>query len=70
MFNLELPSDGTHYAHRAGRTARAGRPGRVVSLVEPRERFVLAKYERALGVRIAEAVVAGGAFEPAAADQG
>lgn len=27
VFNLELPTDGTHYAHRAGRTGRLGRPG-------------------------------------------
>lgn len=25
VFNLELPSDASHYAHRAGRTGRIGR---------------------------------------------
>ena len=61
VFSLELPSDGAHYAHRAGRTARAGRAGRCVTLVEPRELFVLRKFERALGgVRIAEATLKAG----------
>ena len=62
VFNLELPSDGVHYAHRAGRTARAGRPGRVVTLVEPKEHFVLRKFEKALSVQIQEANVGGGEF--------
>lgn len=66
VFNLELPSDGVHYAHRAGRTARGGRPGRVVTLVSPNERFVLAKFERSLGVTIEEATVKAGLFETVA----
>lgn len=60
VFNLELPSDGVHYAHRAGRTARAGRPGIAVTLVEPREAFVLSKFERQLGIQIQEAKLGGG----------
>ena len=63
VFNLELPSDGVHYAHRAGRTARAGREGMVVTLVEPREQFVLGKIERQLGLSagtIAESKLGGG----------
>lgn len=35
VVNLELPSDGAHYCHRAGRTGRIGRHGNVISLVEP-----------------------------------
>lgn len=34
VVNLELPSDGAHYAHRAGRTGRIGRHGNVISLLE------------------------------------
>ncbi len=60
VFNLELPSDGVHYAHRAGRTARAGRAGRMVTLVEPRQVFVLRKFEKLLSVDIAEAKVFAG----------
>jgi superfamily II DNA/RNA helicase len=66
VFNLELPSDGVHYAHRAGRTARAGRAGRMVTLVEPRQVFVLRKFERFLGIDIAEAKVYAGEMTPAA----
>eukprot|EP00746_Dinoflagellata_sp_MGD_P034386 gnl/MRDRNA2_/MRDRNA2_182164_c0_seq1.p1 gnl/MRDRNA2_/MRDRNA2_182164_c0~~gnl/MRDRNA2_/MRDRNA2_182164_c0_seq1.p1 ORF type:complete len:531 (+),score=110.92 gnl/MRDRNA2_/MRDRNA2_182164_c0_seq1:109-1701(+) len=33
VINLGLPQSADEYVHRAGRTARAGRPGRVVSLV-------------------------------------
>jgi superfamily II DNA/RNA helicase len=65
VFNLELPTDGVHYAHRAGRTARAGRAGRMVTLVEPRQTFVLRKFEKALGVTIAEAKVFAGEMTPA-----
>jgi superfamily II DNA/RNA helicase len=35
VFNLELPTDAATYAHRAGRTGRFGRPGLMVSVVEP-----------------------------------
>lgn len=33
VINLGLPYDANSYVHRAGRTARAGRPGKVVSLM-------------------------------------
>eukprot|EP00435_Cladocopium_sp_Y103_P013203 s4958_g3.t1 len=33
VINLGLPYDSNSYVHRAGRTARAGRPGKVVSLM-------------------------------------
>jgi superfamily II DNA/RNA helicase len=66
VFNLELPSDGTHYAHRAGRTARADQPGICVTLVEASNEFVVRKFERALGVEIQEAKVGGGEMLPMA----
>ena len=66
VFNLELPSDGVHYAHRAGRTARAGRAGRMVTLAEPRQVFVLRKFERFLSIAIAEAKVYAGEMTDAA----
>lgn len=52
MINLELPTDGTHYAHRAGRTGRLGRQGTVVSICEAPEEFVMQKFERQLGITI------------------
>ena len=60
VFNLELPSDPTHYAHRAGRTARAGQPGICVTLVDAATEFVVHKFERGLDVVIEEAKVGGG----------
>ncbi|MGB5489748.1 MAG: ATP-dependent RNA helicase DbpA [Woeseiaceae bacterium] len=37
VFNYELPAQPEVYIHRIGRTARAGKEGEAVSLVEPRE---------------------------------
>jgi ATP-independent RNA helicase DbpA len=37
VFNYELPPQPETYTHRVGRTARAGKEGLAVSLVEPRE---------------------------------
>jgi superfamily II DNA/RNA helicase len=50
VFNLELPTDGDHYLHRAGRTGRGGQPGTVISIVTERERFVIDKFAQALGI--------------------
>ena len=60
VFNLELPTDAATYAHRAGRTGRFGRPGLMVSVVEPQEAFVIQKFEKLLGIEIPEAVIQGG----------
>lgn len=37
VFNVELPKQAEVYIHRIGRTARAGKEGRAISLVEQRE---------------------------------
>ena len=37
VINLDLPEDVRTYRHRAGRTARAGKAGAVISLVDPKE---------------------------------
>uniref|UniRef100_A0A0G4FYR2 RNA helicase n=1 Tax=Chromera velia CCMP2878 TaxID=1169474 RepID=A0A0G4FYR2_9ALVE len=50
--NLDLPNDIEHYVHRAGRVGRAGNPGLVVNFVTPDNRFVIKKYEKALGLKI------------------
>lgn len=60
VFNLELPTDETHYVHRAGRTGRMGSPGVVVTIAEPQEAFVVQRFEKNLGVRINEIVTRGG----------
>lgn len=63
VFNLELPSDAAHYAHRAGRTARAGRGGTVVSLVSGGEQYVVEKLGRRLGVEIKGVKLTGGEID-------
>ncbi|EFJ13363.1 hypothetical protein SELMODRAFT_23881, partial [Selaginella moellendorffii] len=52
VVNLELPTDATHYAHRAGRTGRLGRGGTVLTICEEREKFVVDKFEKQLGLQI------------------
>jgi ATP-independent RNA helicase DbpA len=39
VFNFELPKQAEVYVHRIGRTARAGKQGIAISLVEPREEW-------------------------------
>lgn len=65
VFNVELPTDADHYLHRAGRTGRQGQPGMVVSLVTERERFVIEKLSRALGVPITPISTSHGQIRPA-----
>ena len=60
VFNLELPTDETHYVHRAGRTGRMGSPGVVITIAEPQEAFVLKRFEKNLGVTINDIETQGG----------
>ena len=46
VMNYDVPSSPEAYVHRIGRTGRAGRGGEAVSLVEPRERWLLQNIER------------------------
>merc|ERR1740124_2020124 len=51
VINLDLPTDAIHYAHRAGRCGRGGRPGVVLNLTgDAKERHVPRKLTDALGV--------------------
>eukprot|EP00877_Chromochloris_zofingiensis_P005960 jgi/Chrzof1/1617/Cz10g14220.t1 len=52
VINLELPSNAAHYAHRAGRTARMGAAGMVVSIITHKERFVMDRMALRLGCPI------------------
>lgn len=60
VINFNLPIDAEHYVHRAGRTGRMGRTGTVLSLLTSRERFILDKYAKALGVTFEERKLYGG----------
>jgi superfamily II DNA/RNA helicase len=51
VVHVDPPADPKDYLHRAGRTARAGESGSVVTLVTPPERFDVDKLTRQAGVR-------------------
>lgn len=52
VVNYDLPVSPEAYVHRIGRVGRAGREGTALSLVEPRERRLLASIEKLLGAKI------------------
>lgn len=51
VIHVQPASGADQYVHRAGRTGRMGRPGVSISIVTPRERFIIGKFARALGFR-------------------
>ncbi|WP_136636999.1 DEAD/DEAH box helicase [Pseudooceanicola onchidii] len=57
VYNFELPNVADNYVHRIGRTARAGKDGRAVSLCAPEEMGELHDIEKVIGQQI---VTAGG----------
>lgn len=58
VINLDLPPDSKTYVHRVGRTARAGKSGRAVSLVSQYDVEVWLRIENALGRKLPEEPVA------------
>ncbi len=50
VFNLDLPESAEVYLHRAGRTARAGAQGAVVTLADNKEAYKLAQLEKKLRI--------------------
>jgi len=53
VINLDLPTDGSHYAHRAGRVGRGGRPGVVVNITSNhREKGVPRRFAEELGIEM------------------
>lgn len=65
VINLDPPIDADHYVHRVGRTGRMGRKGTAISIVSPKERFIMNKFEKALGITIEEkAMFSGMILEP------
>jgi superfamily II DNA/RNA helicase len=55
VFNFDVPGNPDDYVHRVGRTARAGRPGRAITLVSPRDRAPLRQIEAHLGFTLPQA---------------
>lgn len=54
VIHHQLPEQIEYYTHRSGRTARAGRKGVSVTLIEPRERAKIAKLEKCLDLVFTE----------------
>ena len=52
VINYGVPRDAEDYIHRVGRTARAGKEGRAVTLVNEDDQFYFGKIERFLGHEI------------------
>ncbi len=52
VYNFELPNVADNYVHRIGRTARAGKDGRAVSLCAPDEMGELRDIEKVIGQQI------------------
>lgn len=52
VYNFDIPEDQDIYVHRIGRTARAGRGGIAISLIEPNQIKNLRMIERRIGKKI------------------
>ncbi len=50
VIHRQLPEQRRYYTHRAGRTARAGRTGVSICLIEPEEKRAIAELEQELGL--------------------
>ena len=51
VINMDLPESSQIYLHRAGRTARAGAVGKVITLTDPKEAYHIKEIEKSLGIR-------------------
>ncbi|WP_433943984.1 DEAD/DEAH box helicase [Paenibacillus sp. SN-8-1] len=60
IVNYDPPMDADHYVHRSGRTGRMGRKGLAVSLVTPREEFIIRKFSKELGIEFIQRALYGG----------
>lgn len=71
IFHLDLPANSEYYLHRVGRTGRMGREGTAISIVSPKEVWILEKIARQLSIRIAEKqLYEGKIIEPGANKKG
>ena len=57
VVNYDLPASADDYVHRIGRTGRAGREGTAITLVEPREHWLLRNIEKVTKQKIEVATV-------------
>ncbi len=59
VINFDVPHSSEDYIHRAGRTARAGAEGEVITFVSPDEEERMREIEKALGMTLSRRQVAG-----------
>ena len=68
VINFDLPISSEHYVHRVGRTGRMGQKGIAISIVTPREMFIIEKFMRQLDIVIEpQSMYQGKVFNPEAA---
>jgi ATP-dependent RNA helicase DeaD len=54
VIHHQLPEQIEYYTHRSGRTARAGKKGMSLALIDPREKDLITKLEKTLRVTFSE----------------
>lgn len=64
VINYDAPHDAEDYVHRIGRTARAGREGRAITLVGEHDRTALASIENLLNEKVPRAALPEGMSAP------
>lgn len=52
VINFDPPIDADHYVHRVGRTGRMGQSGTAISIITPKEVFIIEKFAKALNISI------------------
>jgi ATP-dependent RNA helicase DeaD len=60
IFHLDLPVNNEYYLHRVGRTGRMGRKGLAVSIVTPKEEWIVEKIAKQLSIAILQKEMYGG----------
>lgn len=60
VINFELPTDASHYVHRAGRCGRAAKKGLVVNFANPDTKFVVRRFGKQLGVKVRDCEIRDG----------
>lgn len=70
VINYDAPRDPEDYVHRIGRTARAGREGRAITLIGEKDRYPLSKIERLLEKKLPRNPLPEGCKEPEEPAQG
>ncbi|MDG0814653.1 helicase-related protein [Cohnella rhizosphaerae] len=68
VLQFEPALDADHYVHRAGRTGRMGRSGTSITIVTPKEQFIMDKLGKQLRIEIRERRLARGKLEAVKSD--